>query len=121
MASDEKSHGMGATALRACAREEAADLRLPVGAHVRPDYGGPKLIRLGDHRIVRHNDPLAVQAHAIGAVLRTQSTSSSLKQSAKDQHSPLPPARRSNCAPAAPFDPAPRLRDSRELPEREMR
>jgi hypothetical protein len=32
--------------LRACAREEAANLRLPVGAHVWPDNGRPELIRL---------------------------------------------------------------------------
>jgi hypothetical protein len=47
-------------ALCACAREEAADLRLPVGVHVRPDDGRSELIRLGDHCIVGHDDPLAI-------------------------------------------------------------
>jgi hypothetical protein len=56
--------------LRACARKEAANLRLSVGAHVWPDYGRPKLIRLGHHCIVRHDDPFAVEPHAIVAVLR---------------------------------------------------
>jgi hypothetical protein len=57
-------------ALCACAGEETADLRLPVCAHVRPHDRRPELIRLGDHCIVRHDDPLAMQAHAIVAVLR---------------------------------------------------
>ena len=56
--------------LRACAREKAADLRLPVGVHVRPDDGRPQFVRLGDHCTVRHDDPLVVQAHTIMAVLR---------------------------------------------------
>src|SRR6516165_4996263 len=65
-----KSRDGGVAALRACAREEAADLRLPVRVHVRPDHSGPELIRLGDYCIVRHDDPLAIQAHAIVALLR---------------------------------------------------
>ena len=43
---------------------------LPVGAHVWPDNGRPELIRLAHHRIVRHDDPFAVEPHAIVAVLR---------------------------------------------------
>ena len=45
-------------------------MRLPVGAHVWPDNGRPELIRLAHHRIVRHDDPFAVEPHAIVAVLR---------------------------------------------------
>src|SRR5262249_29408266 len=39
-------HGKSAAAsrLRACARKEAANLRLPVGSHVWPDNSRPELI-----------------------------------------------------------------------------
>ena len=65
-----KPHGTGLAALCACAREEAADLCLPVGAHVWPDNGRPELIRLGHHCVIWHDDPFAVEPHAIVAVLR---------------------------------------------------
>ena len=60
----------GAYNLPTRARKEAANLRLPVGAHVWPDNGRPELIGLGHHCVVRHDDPFAVEPHAILAVLR---------------------------------------------------
>ena len=45
-------------------------MRLPVGAHVWPDNGRPELIRLAYHCIVRHDNPFAVEPHAIVATLR---------------------------------------------------
>ena len=45
-------------------------MRLPVGAHVWPDNGRPELIRLSHHCIIRHDNPFAVEPHAILAVLR---------------------------------------------------
>ena len=44
-------------------------MRLPVGAHVWPDNGRPELVRLAHHCSVRHDDPFAVEPHAIVAVL----------------------------------------------------
>jgi hypothetical protein len=55
---------------RASAWQEAADLRYSLTIHVGPDDGWAEFIGLGDHGIVRHDDPLAVKAHTIFAVLR---------------------------------------------------
>jgi hypothetical protein len=57
-------------ALTRLRRKEAANLRLPVGAHVWPDNGRPELIRLSHHCIIRHDNPFAVEPHAIVPVLR---------------------------------------------------
>ena len=45
-------------------------MRYSLSVHVGPDDGWTEFIWLCDHSIVRHDDPLAVKAHAIFAVLR---------------------------------------------------
>jgi hypothetical protein len=82
--------------LRARARKEAANLSLPVSAHVWPDNGRPELIRLAHHRIVRHDDPFAVEPHAIVAVLRIPIDVVDPKAVGERAAEPLPLASRSN-------------------------
>ena len=45
-------------------------MRYSLSVHVGPDDGWTEFIWLSDHGIVRHEDPLAVKAHTIFAVLR---------------------------------------------------
>src|SRR4051812_18391235 len=51
------------------ARHEAADLGAAVDV-IRPDHGAAGAVRLGDHGVVGHLDPVAQESHAIMSVAR---------------------------------------------------
>ena len=81
-----------AAGLRTGTGHEAANLCVAVAVVIGPHNGRAETVRLGYNGVVRHDKPLPMNSYTIVS----QSTSCTLKPSAKEQHKPFPLARRSN-------------------------